>query len=89
MTYKDDSLDQDILDIAVKNKTICSSCRNFEPSFISYCSMLKTRDTVECPCKNCIIKMVCSKECQEYKNYETGVGRYAYYRAELKEWSFL
>lgn len=46
----------------------CSGC-----NIIIDCSLKKYKEfgnlKIDCPCKSCIIKMICEKACKEYDEY--------------------
>ncbi len=49
---------------------ICDGCFGKTDNFV--CFVQKYEDHSDCPCGNCIIKMVCSEVCQKRRDYFTG-----------------
>ena len=44
------------------NTDDCKGCLLHE----NYCTIKKSPNIINCPCQNCIIKMICKIECQDH-----------------------
>lgn len=43
----------------------CEGCETYDPEKLhSYCNYMRKR-TPSCPCQECILKMMCTKDCDE------------------------
>jgi len=47
----------------------CKGCMEFMDHTLCVGSKIVDGITVTCPCQTCLIKMVCKKGCEEFKEY--------------------
>lgn len=48
----------------------CEGCRSYAGIDSMYCSYMKFNQNSKCPCTLCIVKMVCLKACQDWKQFK-------------------
>ena len=51
------------------NTNNCKGCLLYETDSVG-CITRNSPNIINCPCNNCIIKMLCKTGCQEYKDCE-------------------
>ena len=50
------------------NTNSCKGCLLYENNM--YCGTRKSPNRINCPCQNCIIKVMCNTGCQDYRDCE-------------------
>ena len=50
----------------------CRGCMSFKPHISLECrdeAMLHLSETEQCPCSTCLVKVICTMGCEDFKNY--------------------
>ncbi len=47
--------------------TGCKGCTMYEND--THCIIIENKKDGKCPCKNCLVKVVCEYSCEEYDEY--------------------
>lgn len=48
----------------------CEGCNMFNIGWYKRCSIVRAGKDKNCPCKICLVKMMCKTACKEYREYE-------------------